>query len=339
MNRYVSPKSRCSSLQQVEHLRLDRHVQRRHRLVEHHEPRVEGDGPGDPDALALAAGELVRVAVGVIAGEADGLQQVRDRRGGQRPAEQRVLLGEDLADGHPRVERGVRVLEDDLHVGPGLPQLRQRQRRDVAAGHLDGAAASAPAGAGSSGRPSTCRSPTRRPATASSPRAPSSVTPSTARTTPTVRRPANNPARIGKCVARSVTASIGRPRPGGLRGGRGQRRLARLRHRGHHLVGVHARVPMPGHAVDAAPGAAPPRHQGRHRRRALRRREPAPRVERAPSRHPREVRRLARDRFELRGPGLVHPGQPGEQAGRVGVVRCGEQRRRCRPPRRSARRT
>ena len=40
-----------------------------------------------------------------------------------------------------------------------------------------------------------------------------SVTPSTARTAPDRARRANTPARIGKCVTRSVTASIGRPGP------------------------------------------------------------------------------------------------------------------------------
>ena len=49
--------------QQVDDLRLHRHVERRHRLVADDQARVERQGAGDADALALPAGEFVRVAV------------------------------------------------------------------------------------------------------------------------------------------------------------------------------------------------------------------------------------------------------------------------------------
>ena len=65
-------------VEQVEHLRLDRHVERRHRLVEHDHLRTERQRPGDADALALTAGELVRVAVAVLGQQADPLEQVGD---------------------------------------------------------------------------------------------------------------------------------------------------------------------------------------------------------------------------------------------------------------------
>src|SRR5262245_770820 len=48
--------------QEVEDLRLDRHVERADRLVAHDQRRAERQRAGDTDALALAAGELVRVA-------------------------------------------------------------------------------------------------------------------------------------------------------------------------------------------------------------------------------------------------------------------------------------
>ena len=49
--------------EQVERLGADRYVQRRHRLVEHQDLRPQHERAGDGDALALAAGEHVRVAV------------------------------------------------------------------------------------------------------------------------------------------------------------------------------------------------------------------------------------------------------------------------------------
>ena len=48
-------------LQQVEDLRLDRDVEGRDRLVGDDEAGFEREGPGQPDPLALAAGELVGI--------------------------------------------------------------------------------------------------------------------------------------------------------------------------------------------------------------------------------------------------------------------------------------
>ena len=53
-------------LEQVQDLRLDRHVERGHRLVADDEVRLEDERPGDADALPLAARELVRVAPRVV---------------------------------------------------------------------------------------------------------------------------------------------------------------------------------------------------------------------------------------------------------------------------------
>ena len=61
MNRYVRSNSLLEVLEQVHDLRLDRDVERRDRLVADEEVRVQRERPGEPDALALAARELVRV--------------------------------------------------------------------------------------------------------------------------------------------------------------------------------------------------------------------------------------------------------------------------------------
>ena len=87
---------------------------------------LQRERAGDADALALAAGELVRVAVVVLRVEADQLQQVLHR------ALDAVLgldvldperRADDRADGVPRVQRRVRVLEDHLHVAAQRAQL------------------------------------------------------------------------------------------------------------------------------------------------------------------------------------------------------------------------
>ena len=63
-------------LEQVQDLGLNRDVQRLHRLVADDQPRVERESPRDPDALPLAAGELMRVAVDEVGVEADHLEQL-----------------------------------------------------------------------------------------------------------------------------------------------------------------------------------------------------------------------------------------------------------------------
>ena len=114
--------------QQVEDLRLDRDVERGDRLVGDDQLGLQRDRAGDADALALAAGELVRVAVVVLGVEPDRapsapapsclrfvlvlLDAVDDER-----------LADDRADRLARVQRRVRVLEDHLHLAAQRLQL------------------------------------------------------------------------------------------------------------------------------------------------------------------------------------------------------------------------
>ena len=104
--------------QQVEDLALDRDVEGRHRLVGDDQVRAQGERPGDADPLALAAGELVRVAARVLPAQADELERVLHARVAGDPVRQALgeqALADDVGDRHPRVERSERVLEDDLH--------------------------------------------------------------------------------------------------------------------------------------------------------------------------------------------------------------------------------
>ena len=66
-------------LEQVDDLRLDRDVERRHRLVGDDEVRVDRERAGDADALALTAGELVRIAARRVRGEPDDSSSSRTR--------------------------------------------------------------------------------------------------------------------------------------------------------------------------------------------------------------------------------------------------------------------
>ena len=63
---------------EVEHLGLDGHVERRDGLVGDDEARVGDDRARDPDSLTLSPRELVRVAVEVGRVEPDALQHLLD---------------------------------------------------------------------------------------------------------------------------------------------------------------------------------------------------------------------------------------------------------------------
>src|SRR5438067_4705810 len=64
--------------EQVQHLRLHRSIERRGRLVEQQDRRFEDERAGDGYALALAAGELVRVTEAEAVAEADLVQRTLD---------------------------------------------------------------------------------------------------------------------------------------------------------------------------------------------------------------------------------------------------------------------
>ena len=58
-------------LEEIDDLCLDRHVERRDRLVRDDEIRIQRECAGEADALPLAAGELVRVARACVLRKAD----------------------------------------------------------------------------------------------------------------------------------------------------------------------------------------------------------------------------------------------------------------------------
>src|SRR4029079_6056086 len=98
--------------------------------------------------MALAAGEFVRIAPHVIRLQADGFQEIDDTLLQLPPGFRQLVddqgLADDRTDIHARIERGIRVLEDDLDVAAQQAKLVRRQlpailafKMDVARGRLD----------------------------------------------------------------------------------------------------------------------------------------------------------------------------------------------------------
>ncbi len=162
--------------QQVEDLRLHRDVERRHRLVGDDQPRIERQRAGDADALPLAAGERVRVAAHVLGPQADQLAAAR-RRGRCAPARcrcrgpaaaRRRCRAASCAGSATRTDPG-RSSASAAAAAAARPSAAWRRRRPG----LPRAAAARPRSgrsrAGCSATSSSCRSRSRRPATASRP--------------------------------------------------------------------------------------------------------------------------------------------------------------------------
>ena len=120
--------------QPLPQLRADLRVQRAERLVQQQHARLDRERAGERHALALAAGELVRVAV-LVAGEPDDAEQLADLLSDLRLGQ--LAHGEAERDvvAHGHVLEGRVVLEHEADA----PALRRDARR-VLAVDLDGAA-------------------------------------------------------------------------------------------------------------------------------------------------------------------------------------------------------
>src|SRR5258705_7626819 len=128
--------------QQIDHLGLDRHIERRYRLIADDQPRPQRQSARDADALALAAGKLVRVVLHLIRPETDLLEQFGDAVAffaSRRQTMDAEWLPYDVARRHSWIERSKRVLEDDLHRPSVRAQVRLAEMGDIQAIKADAA--------------------------------------------------------------------------------------------------------------------------------------------------------------------------------------------------------
>ena len=97
--------------------------------------RPNGQGPGDADALALSAAELVGEPVCHV-----GIQPYDPQEGGDplhslgsalRKPVHNEGLADDVAGAHARVQGAVGVLEDDLHAAAHRPKRPALQAGEV----------------------------------------------------------------------------------------------------------------------------------------------------------------------------------------------------------------
>ena len=104
--------------QQIENLRLHRHIEGAGRFVTHDQPGVDCQRARNRDALALPAGKLMRIFVTVVTAQANLIEQFNHACNALHAclanAERTHALGDDVANAHARVERRERILKHDL---------------------------------------------------------------------------------------------------------------------------------------------------------------------------------------------------------------------------------
>ena len=152
----AQPQFLLQRFQQIQYLRLHRHIQRAGGLIADQQLRRHRQGPGNGDSLALTARELMRIAPFAVARQTDFIQHLIDmslsRYAVGANIERTHALFEYLRHAHLGIERSIRILEHHLHRRPrcaaqflssepyaarsGLDQLQQRlaQRRLAATG-------------------------------------------------------------------------------------------------------------------------------------------------------------------------------------------------------------
>ena len=114
--------------QQVDDLRLNGNVECRNSLITDHKLRIRRERTGNTDTLALAAGELVRETVQEVRCKTTLIHDVENHflHAGILFLDHVVCLhafADDLTDAHARVQRGIRILENELHVSAETAHL------------------------------------------------------------------------------------------------------------------------------------------------------------------------------------------------------------------------
>ena len=133
----AQPLARLQVGQQIQDLRLDRHIQRRCRLVRDQQVRPVRQRHGDHHALPLPARKLVRIGAqpAFRVADADLRHQVQDARPRRLAAQalvQRQAFGQLPLDRVQRVQACHRLLEDEADAVAAHPA----QRRARCADHL-----------------------------------------------------------------------------------------------------------------------------------------------------------------------------------------------------------
>ena len=129
--------------EQIEHVGLDRHIERGHDLVANNQRRLQHQRTGNIGTLLLPAGNFMRIAVGEFRRQRNPVnhgQCLERALVAFANARNIKRLTDAFKDRHARIERRIRVLKDDLERAAMLAQFGLGQRERVLAEMRDAAA-------------------------------------------------------------------------------------------------------------------------------------------------------------------------------------------------------
>ncbi len=137
MNSRAIPSLPLQADDQVQHLGLHRDIQRRNRFVSDQELGVQRQCPGDADALTLATGKLVRIAMRGPCIEPHDIKQFIHALltfCGYTHLMHVQRLAHGLPDASPRTQRPIWILEYSLYPLPVSEHLLPIEAREVGTG-------------------------------------------------------------------------------------------------------------------------------------------------------------------------------------------------------------
>ena len=137
----VSDKKQCQmqlllqALQQIQDLRLNRHVQSGYRLITDDKFRIQGKSLCDPDPLTLSAGKLMRIPSQHVLWQSDHIKQPFQILLNGRLCRYMMVqhrLGENFINMLARIQGRIRILENHLQLCADLMHFPAFQSRYIA---------------------------------------------------------------------------------------------------------------------------------------------------------------------------------------------------------------
>ena len=120
--------------QKIQNLCLDGHVQGGDRFVTDNKLGIQRQRPGNPDSLPAAAVQLMGIGVGKPLGQAYCVHELHclvQHIGFGHAAFDDHRLHNRLTDAHTGIQRGKRVLKDNLHVFPQIGHCLSIRVRNI----------------------------------------------------------------------------------------------------------------------------------------------------------------------------------------------------------------
>ncbi|OLE25267.1 MAG: hypothetical protein AUI36_32690 [Cyanobacteria bacterium 13_1_40CM_2_61_4] len=121
--------------QQIHDLRLNGNVECGDWLISHYKLRIDRQRAGDTNSLALTTRELVRITLDIALAQANGFHKLVHtlfRFPSLRKSKCFQGLTDNLTYCHSRIQRGVRVLKNDLQMAAMLTHFSRRKMSEIA---------------------------------------------------------------------------------------------------------------------------------------------------------------------------------------------------------------